>query len=141
MKKKSNDGGLAVPDLKLYYRAAVTKTIWYWLRNRLVDQWNRLGSRDKTVNKYSNLVFDKPKDPSFWDKNLLFDKNCWENWKLIWQKLGIDPYLTPYTKIRSKWVHDLGIKNEIINKLEEHRIVCLSDLWKGKVFMTKAELE
>uniref|UniRef100_A0A7N4P7Z2 RNA-directed DNA polymerase n=1 Tax=Sarcophilus harrisii TaxID=9305 RepID=A0A7N4P7Z2_SARHA len=141
MKKKSNDGGLAVPDLKLYYRAAVTKTIWYWLRNRLVDQWNRLGSRDKTVNKYSNLVFDKPKDPSFWDKNLLFDKNCWENWKLIWQKLGIDPYLTPYTKIRSKWVHDLGIKNEIINKLEEHRIVYLSDLWKGKVFMTKAELE
>uniref|UniRef100_A0A7N4PNC0 Uncharacterized protein n=1 Tax=Sarcophilus harrisii TaxID=9305 RepID=A0A7N4PNC0_SARHA len=125
----------------ILYRAAVTKTIWYWLRNGLVDQWNRLGSRDKTVNKYSNLVFDKPKDPSFWDKNLLFDKNCWENWKLIWQKLGIDPYLTPYTKIRSKWVHDLGIKNEIINKLEEHRIVYLSDLWKGKVFMTKAELE
>uniref|UniRef100_A0A7N4PQ68 Reverse transcriptase domain-containing protein n=1 Tax=Sarcophilus harrisii TaxID=9305 RepID=A0A7N4PQ68_SARHA len=113
-KKKSNVGGLAVPDLKLYYRAAVTKTIWYWLRNRLVDQWNRLGSRDKTVNKYSNLVFDKPRDLSFWDKTLLFDKNCWENWKLILQKLGIDPYLTPYTKIRSKWVHDLGKRMKLL---------------------------
>uniref|UniRef100_A0A7N4V3V2 Uncharacterized protein n=1 Tax=Sarcophilus harrisii TaxID=9305 RepID=A0A7N4V3V2_SARHA len=73
--------------------------------------------------------------------NELFDKNCWENWKLAWQKLGIDPHLTEYTKIRSKWVHDLGIKNEIINKLEEHRIVYLSDLWKRKEFMTKEELE
>uniref|UniRef100_A0A7N4NPJ3 Uncharacterized protein n=1 Tax=Sarcophilus harrisii TaxID=9305 RepID=A0A7N4NPJ3_SARHA len=141
MEKKSNEGGLAVSELKLYYKAAVTKTIWYWLRNRLVDQWKRLGSKDKTANNFNNLVFDKPKDPSFWNKNALIDKNCWENWKLIWEKLGIVPHLTPYTKIRSKWVHDLGIKNEIINKLEEHRIVYISDLWKRKEFITKEELE
>uniref|UniRef100_A0A7N4PPU8 Uncharacterized protein n=1 Tax=Sarcophilus harrisii TaxID=9305 RepID=A0A7N4PPU8_SARHA len=53
----------------------------------------------------------------------------------------MDPHLTPYTKIRSKWVHDLDIKNEIINKLEEHRIVYLSDLWRRKKFVTKDELE
>uniref|UniRef100_A0A7N4V683 Uncharacterized protein n=1 Tax=Sarcophilus harrisii TaxID=9305 RepID=A0A7N4V683_SARHA len=85
-------------------------------------------------------MFDKPKDPNFWDKNSLFDKNGWENWKLVWQKLGMDPHLIPY-KIRSKWVHDLGIKNEIINKLEEHKIVYLSDLWRKKEFVTKEELE
>uniref|UniRef100_A0A7N4PLE5 Uncharacterized protein n=1 Tax=Sarcophilus harrisii TaxID=9305 RepID=A0A7N4PLE5_SARHA len=139
-KKKSNEGGLAVPDLKLYYKAAVTKTIWCWLRNKLVDHWNRLGSQDKIVNNHNNLVFDKSKDPNFWNKNSLVDKNCWENWKLVWQKLGMDPHLTLYTKIRSKWVHDLGIKNEVINKLEEHRIVYLSDLWRRKEFVTK-ELE
>uniref|UniRef100_A0A7N4NQ49 Uncharacterized protein n=1 Tax=Sarcophilus harrisii TaxID=9305 RepID=A0A7N4NQ49_SARHA len=127
-KKKSNEGVLAVPDLKLYYKAVDTKIIWSWLRNRLVDQWNRLGLQDKIVNNYSNLVFDKPKDPNFWDKNSLFDKNCWENWKLVWQKLAMDPHLTPYTKRRLKWVHDLGIKNKIINKLEEHRIVYFSNL-------------
>uniref|UniRef100_A0A7N4V783 Uncharacterized protein n=1 Tax=Sarcophilus harrisii TaxID=9305 RepID=A0A7N4V783_SARHA len=82
-----------------------------------------------------------PKIPAFGIRTYCLIKIAGKNWKLIWQKLGIDPYLTPYTKIRSKWVHDLGIKNEIINKLEEHRIVYLSDLWKGKVFMTKAELE
>uniref|UniRef100_A0A7N4NLF8 Reverse transcriptase domain-containing protein n=1 Tax=Sarcophilus harrisii TaxID=9305 RepID=A0A7N4NLF8_SARHA len=140
MKKKLNEGGLVVPDLKLYYKAAVTKTIWYWLRNGLVDQWNRLGSQDRIVN-YSNLVYDKAKVPNFWDKNSLFDKNCWDNWKLVWQKLGMDPHLTLYTNIRPKWVHDLGIKNEIINKLEEHRIIYLSNLWRRKKFVTKDELE
>ena len=65
---------LAVPDLKLYYKAVVIKTIWYWLRDRREDQWNRLG-----VGDLSKPVYDKPKEPSFWDKTSLFDKNCWEN--------------------------------------------------------------
>uniref|UniRef100_A0A7N4P6U0 Reverse transcriptase domain-containing protein n=1 Tax=Sarcophilus harrisii TaxID=9305 RepID=A0A7N4P6U0_SARHA len=124
MKTKSNEDGLVVPDLKLYYKAVVIKIIWYWLRNRLADQWNRLVSQNKIVNKYCNLVFDKPKDPNFWHKNSLFDKNYWENWKLVWQKIVTDPHLTLYTKKKSKWVHDLNIKNEI-NTLEEHRIVYL----------------
>ena len=70
---------LTLPDLKLYYKAAIIKTTWYWLRNRAVDQWNMLGMQDTVVNEHSNLLFDKPNDPSFWDKNPLFDKNCWEN--------------------------------------------------------------
>ena len=101
-------GKVALPDLKLYYKAAIIKTTWYWLRNRGVDQWNRLSTQDIVVKEYSNSLFDKPKDPSFWDKNSLFDKNCWENWITVWQKLGIDQCLTPYTRIKSKWVHNLG---------------------------------
>ena len=65
---------------------------------------------------------NKPKDPIFWDKNPLFDKNCWENWKTIWERLGLDQHLTPFTKIISEWMNDLNIKKEIINKLGEHRI-------------------
>ena len=69
MKKNVKEGGLAVPDLKLYYKAVVIKTIWYWLRNRREDQWNRIGVRD-----LGKTVYDKPKESSFWDKMPLFEK-------------------------------------------------------------------
>ena len=54
------EGGLAVPDLKLYYEAVVIKTIWYyWLRDIREDQWNRLG-----VSDISKTVYDNPKSPA-----------------------------------------------------------------------------
>ena len=129
------EGGLAVPDLKLYYKAVVLKTTWYWLRDRK-DQWNRLWESD-----VSKIIYDKPKEPGFWDKNSLFDKNCWVNWKIVWEKMGLDQHLTPYTRINSEWVKELNIKKETINKLGEHSIVYLSDLWDGEDFKTKQELE
>ena len=59
----------------------------------------------------------------------------------MWEKMGLGQHLTPYTKINSEWVKELNIKKETINKLGEHRIVYLSDLWWGKDFKTKQELE
>ena len=83
MKRNAREDGLAIPDLKMYYKAAIIKAIWYRLRNRGVDWWNRLGTQDTVVNDYNSLLFDKPRDPSFCNKNSLFDKNCWEKWKTV----------------------------------------------------------
>ena len=63
------EGGLVAPDLKLYYKVVVIKIMWYWLRNRREDQWNRIG-----VSDLSKTVYVKPKKPSFGDKNPLYDK-------------------------------------------------------------------
>ena len=55
--------------------------------------------------------------------------------------MGLDQHLTPYTRINSEWRNELNIKKETINKLGQHRIVYLSDLWDREDFKTKQELE
>ncbi|KAG3293951.1 hypothetical protein H1C71_036511, partial [Ictidomys tridecemlineatus] len=59
LSRKCESGSIAIPDFKLYYRAIVTKTAWYWYQNRRVDQWYRIEDTETNPQSFNYLIFDK----------------------------------------------------------------------------------
>ena len=108
----------------------------YWYQNRDIDQWNRTEASKVMPYIYNCLIFDKPYKNKQRGKDSLFNKWFWENFLAICRKLKLDPFLTPYIKINSRWIKDLNIRTNTIKTLEENPGNTIQDIGIGKNCIT-----
>jgi hypothetical protein len=89
---------------------------------------------------YCHLTFDKGVKTIQWKKDSIFNKWCWHNWGLSCRRMRIDPFLSPYIKVKYEWIKELQIKPETVKLIEEKVWKNLEDMGTGQKFLNRTAM-
>ena len=89
---------------------------------------------------YGHLIFDKGAKTIQWKKDSSFNKWCWHNWRLSCRRMGIDPFLSPCTKVKSKWTKEFYIKPETVKLMDDKVCKSLEDMGTGVKFLDRTAM-
>jgi hypothetical protein len=89
---------------------------------------------------YGHLIFGKGAKTIQWKKESIFNQWYWHNCRLSYRRMGIDPFLSPYTKVKSKWIKELHIKPETLKLIEEKVGKTLEHMGTGEKFLNRTAM-
>ena len=106
LRKKSGIGAINLPDFRLYYKATVIKTVWYWHKNRNIDQWNKIESPKVNLRTCRHLIFEKEETICSGEKIVSLVSSAGKTAQLYVKN---EIRILFNTKINSKWTKDLNV--------------------------------
>ena len=77
--RNNGNGGISLPDFRLYYKATIIKIVRYWAKDRNTDQRNKIGSPEMKPHTHGHLIFDRGGINMQRRKDNLLNKQFWEN--------------------------------------------------------------
>ena len=93
----------------------VIKTVWYWHKDRHIDQWNRIETPKINPQVYCQMDFVKGAKVIQWGKEIPRKLDIHK------RKIKLDTCLKLYIKVNSKWIKDANVRPKIIKLIEESR--------------------
>ena len=103
-------------------------------------QLNQHHMLEMNPHTYGHLIFDKGAKNIQWKKDSLFNKWCWFNWRSACRRKRIDPFLSPCTKLHSKWIKDLHVKPDTLKLIEKKLGKTLEDMGTGGKFLNRSAI-
>ena len=121
LRNKNQAGGITIPDFKKILQSHSHQNSVVLVSKQTDRPMEQNREPEINPDTYGQLIFDKGGKNIKREKESLFSKHCWETWTATCRAMKLEHTLTPCTKINSKWLKDLNIRQDTIKLLEENR--------------------